>query len=206
VRFQSRGCEGKDANGCLAISTAYRDGVGMAKDPDKAYTFADRACGMHSAEACDRVALFMISGAGVTKDVKGGIAKLDTMCTHQEALGVGCGTLADLYAGGSTSDVPANALLHQEYMKKACLAGSKDRCDRDKLDGTVDSARIFSARGDALFQSKCDAGDLMSCALFGELLVARSSSVDREKGIALLRKACDGKVDRACKKLAEVSQ
>ena len=28
--------------------------------------------------------------------------------------------------------------------------------------------------------------------------------VDRERGITLLKKACDGGVDRACKKLSEV--
>jgi hypothetical protein len=35
--------------------------------------------------------------------------------------------------------------------------------------------------------------------------VKRPSSDDREKGVALLRKACEGKVDQACKKLGVVA-
>jgi TPR repeat protein len=207
IKFLSDGCGGHDAKGCLAVSTAYRDGVGIGKDPKQAYVFAESACGLHSSEACERVALFTIGGVGVTKDVDGGLAKLDAMCTNAKRDGTvrGCETLADLYVGRATPDVPANALLHDEYDKKACAAGSKDRCDRAHLEHTKDKSVSTGAYADALFQSKCDAGELEMCWRFGELLVKRPSSDDREKGIALLRKACDGKVDPACKKLAVVA-
>jgi eukaryotic-like serine/threonine-protein kinase len=204
VKFLSRGCEAGDAKGCLAVSTAYRDGVGLGKNSDRAFTFADRACTMGSPEGCVRVALAMITGAGVTKDVKGGLAKLDAMCASRGVFA--CETLAQLYTSGAGSDVQADPLLRQQYAKKACAAGSKTSCDVDKLVGRVDSAVNTAARGNALFQSKCDGGEALACGLLGEnLLAGIGIGVDRERGIALLKKACDGGVDRACKKLAEVT-
>jgi TPR repeat protein len=205
VKFLSRGCEAGDAKGCLAVSTAYRDGVGLGKNPDRAFTFADRACTMGSPEGCVRVALAMITGAGVTKDVKGGLAKLDTLCASRGMLA--CETLARLYTSGAGADVQADPLLRQQYAKKACALGSKTSCDVDKLVGKVDSAGNTAARGNALFQSKCDAGDAMACGLLGEnLLAGIGIGVDRERGITLLKKACEGGVDRACKKIAEGMQ
>jgi TPR repeat protein len=95
----------------------------------------------------------------------------------------------------------------EQYAKKACAAGSKTSCDIDKLVAKVDSAGNTGARGNALFQSKCDAGNAMACGLLGEnLLRGIGIGVDRERGITLLKKACDGGVDRACKKLAEAMQ
>jgi serine/threonine-protein kinase len=204
VKFLSRGCEGGDAKGCLAVSAAYRDGVGIGKNADRAFSLADRACTMGSREGCIRVVLAKISGAGVAKDVKGGLDQLDTMCTKREVLA--CETLAQLYALGAGSDVQADPLLRQQYARKACALGSKRNCGVDHLLGAVDSARSMDARGNAQFQSKCDAGDLLGCELLGEDLVRGIGiGVDRERGIALLKKACDGGVDRACKKLAEVA-
>jgi hypothetical protein len=205
VKFLSRGCEAGDAKGCLAVSTAYRDGVGLGKNPDRAFTFADRACTMGSPEGCVRVALAMITGAGVTKDVKGGLAKLDTLCASRGVLA--CETLARLYSSDAAADVQADPLLRQQYTKKACALGSKSDCGVDHLIGTMDSAGSLGARGNAQFQSKCDAGDAMACGLLGEnLLAGIGIGVDRDRGMTLLKKACDGGVDRACQKLSEATQ
>jgi serine/threonine-protein kinase len=202
VKFLSRGCEAGDAKGCLAVSTAYRDGVGLGKNPDRAFTFADRACTMGSPEACVRVALAMITGAGVTKDVKGGLAKLDTLCASRGVFA--CENLAQLYTSGAGSDVQPDPLLRQQYAKKACAAGSKTDCEVDKLLGTLDSSGNYAARTNAQFESKCDAGNALACGLLGEdLLGGLGIGADRERGMTLLKKACDGGVDRACKKLSE---
>jgi TPR repeat protein len=205
VKFLSRGCEAGDAKGCLDVSTAYRDGVGLGKNPDRGFTFADRACTMGSPEACVRVALAMIAGAGVSKDVKGGLAKLDTLCASRGVFA--CENLAQLYTSGAGSDVQPDPVLRQQYAKKACAAGSKTYCDVDKLLGTLDSSGNNAARVNAQFQSKCDAGNALACELLGEdLLGGIGIGADREKGITLLKKACDGGVDRACKKLSEAMQ
>jgi TPR repeat protein len=45
----------------------------------------------------------------------------------------------------------------------------------------------------ALFEAKCDAGDLVAYGMLGEdLLRGTGTSVNRAKGTALLKKACAG--------------
>jgi len=118
--------------------------------------------------------------------------------------GVGHGFEKRRYTRGAGSDVQADPLLRQRYAKTVCAPGSKTYCEVDKLLGTLDSSGNTAARGNAQFQSKCDAGNALACELLGEdLLGGIGIGVDRERGITLLKKACDGGVDRACKKLAE---
>jgi hypothetical protein len=65
---------------------------------------------------------------------------------------------------------------------------------------------VLPVQANVVFQTKCDAGDLSACELLGEhLLAGIGASVDRAKGTALLEKACAGGLDRACKKLREVT-
>jgi TPR repeat protein len=124
------------------------------------------------------------------------------MCTRREPLA--CQSLAKLYMSGVGTDIPADSLRVRDYWKKACDLGSESSCQADKLLGKVDSSDNTAGRANALFQTKCDAGDLPSCGYLGENLVAgRGTSVDRVRGIALLKKSCEGGVDRSCKKLGE---
>ena len=124
------------------------------------------------------------------------------MCTRDES--IGCESLAKLYTTGARADVPADPPRVREYAKKACDLGSQLYCGADKLLGKVDSADSTIAQGNARFQTQCDAGDLAACGLLGEDLLAGSgTSVDRAKGTALLKKACAGGFERACKKLGE---
>src|ERR1700691_6093704 len=71
----------------------------------------------------------------------------------------------------------------------SCVRRARETsCDVDKLVGKVDSAGNTAARGNALFQSKCDAGDAMACGLLGEnLLAGIGIGVDRERGMTLLK-------------------
>jgi TPR repeat protein len=51
---------------------------------------------------------------------------------------------------------------------------------------------------------QCDEGDLFACGMLGEDLVeGKGVGVDRARGIALLEKACAGKQELACTKLAQ---
>jgi serine/threonine protein kinase/TPR repeat protein len=202
ARFFLRGCEAGEPMGCFNVSIAYGEGRGVPKDPAQSFAFADRACTMGARAGCARIALAKIAGEGATKDVKAGLAQLDAMCTRHES--AGCESLAKLYTSGAGADVPADPLRVREYAKKACDLGSQLYCGADQLLGKVDSADSTGARANALFQTKCDAGDLVGCGMLGEDLLARTgTSVDRAKGIALLKKACAGGFDRACKKLSE---
>jgi serine/threonine-protein kinase len=202
ARFFLRGCEAGVPQGCLDVSIAYAQGRGVPKDPGQAWTYADRACGAGLAAGCVRLGLARMLGEGVAKDVKAGLAQLDGMCTRGEP--EGCEALAHLYATGSGRDVVADPLRVRDYRKKACDLGSTRSCTDDKLLGTMDTSESTAARANALFQSQCDAGSFVACGLLGEnLLTGNGTSVDPEKGKALLTKACAGGFDRACKRLAE---
>jgi TPR repeat protein len=53
-----------------------------------------------------------------------------------------------------------------------------------------------------MFQKECDAGKLPACVALAEnLLSGQGVDVDRAKALALLKKACDGKIESACAKL-----
>jgi len=202
ARFFLRGCEAGEPMGCFNVSVAYGDGRGVPKDQGQSFAFADRACTMGARAGCARTALAKIAGEGVGKDVEAGLAQLDAMCTRHESLG--CESLAKLYMNGAGADVPADPLRVREYAKKACDLGSQLYCGADKLLGHVDSADSMMAQENALLQTQCDAGNLVACGMLGEdLLAGTGTSVDRAKGTALLKKACEGGFDRACKKLGE---
>jgi TPR repeat protein len=202
ARFFLRGCEAGAPEGCLNVSIAYGEGRGVPKDPVQAFTFAGRACAAGARAGCVRVELARIAGDGAAKDVKAGLAQLDGMCMRGEP--IACESLAKLYATGMGTDVPADGLRVRAYAKKACDLGSKRSCQADQLLGTMDSLDSTAARANALFQTKCDAGDAVACGMLGEnLLDGNGTSVDRAKGTALLERACRGGFERACKKLGE---
>jgi serine/threonine-protein kinase len=200
--FFLRGCEAGDALGCLNLSVAYGSGRGVPKDPAQAFAFADRACTAGNRSGCVRTALAKVSGSGVTKDVQGGIAQLDGMCIRREV--TACESLAKIYTTGMGADVPADPLRFREYSKRACDLGSKASCGADRLLGKIDSVETTALQTNGLYQTKCDGGNLLACSLLGENLVAGTgTSVDRDRGLALLKKACAGGVERACRKLGE---
>jgi TPR repeat protein len=167
-----------------------------------AVAFADRACTGGVLAGCVLIGMAKLTGDGVAKDVKGGLGQLDALCTQGEP--TACESLAKLYTTGLGTDVAADPLRVRDYRKRACDLGLKRSCDADKLLATVDSAENTGARANALFQKSCDMGNLTACGLLGENLVGGiGASVDRDRGTALLDKACKGGVDRACAKLAE---
>jgi TPR repeat protein len=70
------------------------------------------------------------------------------------------------------------------------------------LAGVVDKGENSGASDNGRLQTKCDGGDMVACGMLGENLIAGiGTSVDRVKGTALLKRACEGGFDRACKKL-----
>jgi TPR repeat protein len=70
--------------------------------------------------------------------------------------------------------------------------------------GKVDSTDSTAAQVNAQFRTQCDAGNLAACCFLGEnFLTGNGTSVDRATGTALLKKACGGGFNRACKKLGE---
>ena len=141
-----------------------------------------------------------IEGEGVPKDVEGGLAQLEALCTHEAEA---CEGLVGIYDRGVGTDVPADPLRVRAYAKKACDLGDTTACDVDRLLLTIDRGTTITAQENEMYARRCDAGELPACALLGaDLVQGLGVKVDRARGMALLERACAGKVERACTRLA----
>jgi uncharacterized protein len=108
-----------------------------------------------------------------------------------------------IYTSGIGTDVPADPHRVRAYTRKACELGDEKACDVERLLLTVDKGKTTVGQAVETFVTACDAGDLLGCALLGEDLIdGLGVGVDRARGMALLQKACAGKVERACTRLA----
>ena len=198
VRLFMQACNGGEPRGCFYVSIAYTDGKGVPKDAARSRELAKRACDAGLGAGCVRVAAAKLTGEGAPKDVAGGLAELDALCTKGEP--AGCDKLANVYDKGQGTDVPADPLRSREYAKKACDLGSQTSCAVLAMLTTKDTSDSVAGRVSAMFQARCDQGDMATCARFGQALVAGDGvAVDRERGRALLKKACAGGVAQACK-------
>jgi serine/threonine protein kinase/TPR repeat protein len=194
-----KGCEGKNANGCFNLSVAYSEGRdGIPTDGKQAIKFAHSACGLGSHDGCVREGMLMIQGG----DATGGLALLDTQCKQQKNTEA-CDKIAGLYKDGSAAGVAADPVQYREYAQKACDQHSKKWCDALLLQGDKDSLQASAARANAGYEATCAAGtaktNAMACAFLGEnLLKGNGVSLDRERGMAMLRKACAEGYAPAC--------
>jgi len=202
ARFFLQGCEGGAAAGCQYVSIAYAEGRGVPKDPAQALVYAQRACKGGSQAGCVRAELARIKGEGVAKDVQGGLAQLDGMCARKQAMA--CENLASLYDGKTVAEVAADPVRVRDYLKKACDAGSNQACHVRSVVAKGDKVDSEMGQGNALFEDKCAAGSAVACGLLGEnLMKGTAIARDPVRGAALLKKACEQGVGRACKDLAE---
>jgi TPR repeat protein len=197
-----KGCQGNNANGCFNLSVAYSEGRdGIPKDNDQAIKYATSACGLGSSDGCIRAGMLKIQGG----DAKGGLAFLATQCTTQKIVET-CEQLAALYQTGSGAEVHADTVQFREYAQKACDLHSKKYCDLLHMQGSQDSVQAAAARANAGYEATCAAGtamtNAMACAFLGlNLLKGTGVSVDREKGMEKLRKACAEGYAPACKEV-----
>ncbi len=199
------GCEAGEPSGCLNVSVAFGEGRGVPKDPEQSYAFAERACAGGVFEGCFRVAVAKIAGDGVAKDVKGGLAQLNAACDHGEPRA--CEKLIGLYAKGRGTDVPADPVRTRLAARKACEAGSEIGC---RAGGALTAASLTGTtvgQADAMLEEGCEKGAPGACRTLGQVLMDGSGgTVDRPRGLALLRRACEGHDAVACEELAAMQQ
>ena len=197
-----RGCDEGEPVGCFNLSIAYGAGKGVPRDAEQSVAYAERACAGGYLQGCVRVGMTKVSGDGVPKDVKAGLAQLDALCTKGEA--EACEHLVGMYVKGVGTDVPADPARTQAYARKGCKLGSEKACVSLRVLMTIASGETTPARIVAWFAKQCDEGDLFACGMLGEDLVeGKGAGVDKARGMALLEKACAGKQELACTKLAQ---
>ncbi|MDR1007333.1 MAG: hypothetical protein LBL65_02055 [Campylobacteraceae bacterium] len=53
IEYTVKGCNGKDANGCLSVGSAYLMGAGVEKDETKAMQFYKKGCDLKDELSCE---------------------------------------------------------------------------------------------------------------------------------------------------------
>ena len=181
------------------------DGRGVPPDPVQSVSYARQACANGAPVGCTRVSTAKLTGEGVSKDVKAGTDELDGAFTRGEPSA--CKQLVTVYSRGVGSDVPRDEARYRIYLDKACKTSDQFSCQLWSQVQKNDNQETNIALNTAQLETTCAAGLLTYCGFLGErLLAGQGVPVDRARGLQLLDKACKGKVDRACQKLAEAQR
>ena len=121
VAAATRACDGGDAGGCAVLGLCFADGLGVARDLERANQLFRSACeraeGESAAGGCYYLARSYLDGRGVAADPAAAVPLLETACEHD--WGEACTALADLVA--PTDPARATALR-----ARACTLG--DAC------------------------------------------------------------------------------
>jgi len=162
-------CLGSNLGGCVNAGRAYRDGIGVAVNEEKAALIFREACDrkqneddIHAAEngarACSLLGGLYIAGDGIPKDLEQGRDFSVLGCDRGDSFG--CFNAAVCFSSGADAD-PAKAA---SYFERACKLGDGESCHAlaaayRKGNGVPRDA----ARAKALEKQACDLGFAASC-------------------------------------------
>ncbi len=152
-------------------------------------------CERGAGEACFNLGL-MHGGEGLPPDPGAALGNWSRACDL--GFGPGCSRLGEAFARGEgvEKSLPRAAGLFE----KACAAKDLESCRW--VAGRVMAGQMEASAGLAPLKQLCDADDLAACANLGLLLLrGKAAPVDRPRAIALHRKACEGGLAEACKRL-----
>ena len=176
LALYQRGCDGSSCQpsnlgGCVNVGRAYRDGIGVEKDEERAAAIFRDACyrkpnrdDVHSDEnggrACSLLGGLYLSGGGIEKDLTQGRELSELGC--QRGDGFGCFNAAVVYAGGS--GVAVDLVKAAEYYDLACKDGDGEGCHElaaayAKGKGVARDARLAKT----LDQKACELGFAPAC-------------------------------------------
>ena len=115
----------KDMAACNNLGNAYSKGKGVAKDPNKAAQFYQKACDGGEMQGCSSLAITYEEGRGVTKDLSKAAQLYEKACDG--GVMFGCIQLGIFYqyGRGVTEDLSKAAQLY----KKVCDGGEMLGCD-----------------------------------------------------------------------------
>jgi uncharacterized protein len=187
---------------CSNLGTAYEGGAGVPADVQRAKALYLRACeeggGDAAAHGCYNLGRVHHFGVGGEPDRE--LARL--YLTRSALNGHG---LAHAFLSEGEKDEGRRGYL----LENACLRGVQSSCDALASEGI--NWRTFRPEGTHQCdignayecKTECRRGHLGSCALLGRMLREEKSQVKAPtEGMALLRRACDGGMERACSQIA----
>jgi TPR repeat protein len=159
-------------NGCVNVGRAYRDGLGVPRDEERAATLFREACDRspdaddvgaaeNRSRACSLLGALYLAGDGVKKDDESGRALSELGCERGDAFG--CFNAAAVYASGEGVDAdPARAA---EFLDRACELGDAEGCyDLGIAYEKGNGVAADRGRAVSLFGRACELGFKAACA------------------------------------------
>ena len=157
--------------------------------------WGQKAIDLNNAGAMVNLGLLYENGSGVPRDHARAAQLYQQSCEGGAA--AGCHNLAVMYENGD--GVAQDRDKAESFHEQACDLGEASSCT---LLGRGQERRAFR-----LFELGCENGDLLACANYGLYLAQGiGTKADRERGVDLLRKACNAGSDRGCAKLKELGE
>jgi len=128
-------CDKGDGASCVKLAIMFKDGAGVAKDPERSAALFSRACDAAVAEGCFYAGAQNLMGQGVAKDPARGVLQLTVGCKGGNA--DACFLMATIAEGLiQVTDASGSPLVPKSqaktFFKLACDAGNTEACNRLK--------------------------------------------------------------------------
>lgn len=117
------------AGACATLAQHFEHGLGVEKDPRRAFEIWQRACELGSGPGCARVGFSLEQGFGVESDLDGAVEHYSRAC--DEGAPMGCANLAALYVRGQ--GVGRDYEQASTLYAKACERDFLDSCEKREL-------------------------------------------------------------------------
>lgn len=193
----------KDMAACNNLGNAYSKGKGVAKDPNKAAQFYQKACDGGIMVGCTNLGSNYQKGEGVAKDLDKAAQLYQKACDGGEMFG--CIYLGHCYQEGNgiVKDPEKAVKLYQ----KACDGGEMQGCS--SLAITYEEGRGVTkdlSKAAQLYEKACDGGVMFGCIQLGIFYqYGRGVTEDLSKAAQLYKKVCDGGEMLGCDLLRELN-
>ena len=199
---------------CESLARAYADGRGVGRDPAQAARFHEDACDQGSASECLEAGDLFRKGAGTEQDARRAYGKWASL-TEIECLGGSTGACRHLAEAHEKGDRLARSpgLSRRFYAELArrlrigCRQGDAGACgdlgglyqdEKHPMWDPLKAREAFRVQV-SLFRDRCHQDKAWACCeladkyLYGSGVAenARKEDEYREKGLRLLRQACD---------------
>lgn len=198
-------CESGDAEACLFLGTAFREGSLGEVDARRALEAFQHGCRARSSEACRAKAQFYLRGDGAgDPDPHRGLSLLATRCL--EDMQRSCYDLGSIYLNGDGVETD----LEHAYnlFSLACSRGQLDGCTSvGVMHAAGQGVEVDYAKAHQFYSKACDGGHPTGCANLGSLyMLGDGVPQDHARARRLFEYACDRGEQEGCKRLQILEQ
>lgn len=188
---------------CNNLGYAYSKGKGVAKDPNKAAQFYQKACDGGEMLGCNNLGNAYSKGEGVAKDLDKAAQLYQKACDGGEMFG--CIYLGHCYQeGNGIVKDPEKAV---KLFQKACDGGEMFGCGNlARAYETGEGVAKDPNKAAQLYEKACDGGEMLGCSKLATAYEGGDGvTKDFSKAAQLYQKACDGGEMTGCDLLQELN-